>query len=101
MSDLLPETVYVTFFMEDLRTGVTRTEFFRFHFSIFAEAVRIAQNTEHNFKSARLCWNGYNPSFSRATSANTLAYCKPKQMDFGNAEDECEAELHVRINSRK
>ena len=32
-SDPLPETVGVTVFMEDLRTGVARTEVFRVHSS--------------------------------------------------------------------
>ena len=72
-SDPFPETVYVTVLMEGLRTGVARTEVFRVHLSTFEEAVSIAQNAEHNFKSARLGWNGYNPSFARATSANTSA----------------------------
>ena len=66
-SDPLPETVYVTVFMENLRTGVARTEVFRVHPYSFEEAVSIAQNAEHNFKSARLGWNGYNPNFARAT----------------------------------
>ena len=84
-SDPLPETVYVTVFMDGLRTGAARTEFFRVHPSPFEEAVSIAQNAEHNFKSARLGWNGYNPSYARATSANSLAYCKPEPMDLSNA----------------
>ena len=56
-SEPLPETVYVTVFMEGLRTGVARTEVFRVHPSTFDEAV---QNAEHNFKSATLGRNGYN-----------------------------------------
>ena len=48
-SDPLPETVYVTVFMEGLRTGIARTEVFRVHPSTFEEAVSIAQNAEHNF----------------------------------------------------
>ncbi|CAI5714203.1 unnamed protein product [Hyaloperonospora brassicae] len=94
-SDPLPETVCVTFFIEGLRTGAARTEVFRDHPSTFEEAVSIAQNAEHNFKSARLGWNGYNPRFARATSASTSAYCKPEPMDLSYAEDEGEAELHV------
>ena len=41
-SDPLPDTVYVTVFMEGLRTGVARTEVFRVHPSTFEEAVSIA-----------------------------------------------------------
>ena len=52
--DPLPEIVYVTVFMEGLRTGVARTEVFQVHSSSFEEAVSISQNAEHNFKSARL-----------------------------------------------
>ena len=94
-SDPLPETVYVTVFMEGLRTGVARTEVFRVHPSTFEEAVSIAQNAENNFKSARLGWNGYSPSFARATSKSTSAYCKSEPMDLSKSEDEGEAELHV------
>lgn len=94
-SDPLPETVYVTVFMEGLRTGVARTEVFRVHPSTFEEAVSVAQNAEHNFKSARLGWNGYNPSFARAASTRPSAYCKPEPMDLSHAADEGEAELHV------
>ena len=81
--------------MDGIRTGVVRNEVFRVHPSTFQEAVRIAQNAKHNFKSARLGWNGYNPSFARATSANTLAYCKPESRGLSNAEDEDEADLQV------
>ena len=65
-SDPLPEAVHVTIFMEGLRTGVARTEVFRIHPSTFEEAVRIALSAEHNFKLARLGWNGYNLSSARA-----------------------------------
>ena len=46
-SDPLPETVYVTVFMEGLRTGVSRTEVFQVHPSTYKKAVSIAQNAEH------------------------------------------------------
>uniref|UniRef100_M4C3W2 Uncharacterized protein n=1 Tax=Hyaloperonospora arabidopsidis (strain Emoy2) TaxID=559515 RepID=M4C3W2_HYAAE len=72
-SNPLPEAVHVTIFMEGLRTGVARTEVFRVHPSTFEEAVRIALIAEHNFKSARLGWNGYNPSSARANSTSTPA----------------------------
>ena len=49
-SDPLPETIYVTVFMDGPRTGVAKTEVFRAHPSTFEEAVSIAQNAEHNFK---------------------------------------------------
>ena len=94
-SDPLPESVYVTVFMEGRLTGVARTEVFRVHPSSFEEAVSIAQNAEHDFKSSRLGWNGYNPNFARTTSAITSAYCKLEPMDLSNAEDEGEAELNV------
>ena len=41
-SDPLPETVYVTIFMEGLRTGVARTEVFQVHPHTFEEKVSIA-----------------------------------------------------------
>ena len=94
-SDSLPETVCVTAFMEGLRTGVARTKAFRVYSFTFKEAVSITQNAEHNFKTARLGLNGHNPSFARATLANTSAYCKTEPMYLGHAEDVGEAELQV------
>ena len=94
-SDSLPETVCVTAFMEGLRTGVARTKAFRVYSFTFKEAVSITQNAEHNFKTARLGLNGHNPSFARATLANTSAYCKPEQMDLSYAEDEGKPDIHV------
>ena len=44
--------------MEGLRTNVDRTEVYQVQPYSFEEAVSIAQNAEHNFKSARLIWNG-------------------------------------------
>uniref|UniRef100_M4B6G4 Uncharacterized protein n=1 Tax=Hyaloperonospora arabidopsidis (strain Emoy2) TaxID=559515 RepID=M4B6G4_HYAAE len=89
-SDPLPEAVHVTIFMEDLRTGIARTEVFRVHPSTFEEAVRIALNAEHNFKSAILGWNGYNPSSARANYTSTSAGNRPEPMDLSYAEDEGE-----------
>ena len=40
-SDPLPGTVYVTVFMEGLRTGVSRTDVFRVHPSTFEKAVSL------------------------------------------------------------
>ena len=94
-SDPLPEAVHVTIFMEGLRTDIARTEVFRFHPSTFEEAVRIALNTEHNFKSARLGWNGYNPSFARANYTSTPAVNRPEPMDLSYTEDEGEVELQA------
>uniref|UniRef100_M4BYD3 Uncharacterized protein n=1 Tax=Hyaloperonospora arabidopsidis (strain Emoy2) TaxID=559515 RepID=M4BYD3_HYAAE len=91
-SDPLPEAVHVTIFMEGLRTGVARTEVFWVHPSTFEEAVRISFNGEHNFKSARLGWNGYNP---RANYTSTLAVNRPEPMDLSYPEDEGEVELQA------
>ena len=91
----------MTVFMEGLLTGVARTEVFRVHPSTFEEAVSIAQNAEHNFKSARLGWNGYNLSCARATSESTSAYCKPEPMDLSHAEDEGESKFMLQSNDRK
>ncbi|OWZ00336.1 hypothetical protein PHMEG_00028491, partial [Phytophthora megakarya] len=53
-SDPLPEVVTVTVFIEGLRAGAARTEVFRVHPTSFEEAVNVALNAEHKFKSARL-----------------------------------------------
>ena len=72
----------MTIFMEGLRTGVAGTEVFRVHPSTFEEAVKIALNAEHNLKSARLGWNGYNPSSARANSTSTSAVSRLEPMDL-------------------
>uniref|UniRef100_A0AAV1T1N7 Retrotransposon gag domain-containing protein n=1 Tax=Peronospora matthiolae TaxID=2874970 RepID=A0AAV1T1N7_9STRA len=92
-SDPLPEAVHVTIFMEGLRTGIARIEVFRDHPSTFEEAVRIALYAEHNFKSARLGCNGYNPRSVKANFSATTAYNRPEPMDLSYAEDGGKAEL--------
>ena len=99
-SDPLPEAVHVTIFMEGLRTGVARTKVFRVHPSTFEEAVRITLDAEHNFKSARLGWNGYNLSSARANSTSTRAVNRPQPMDLSYAEDEGEVELQAAEQQR-
>ena len=94
-SDPLPEAVHVTIFMEGLRTGVARTEVFRVHPSTFEEAARIALDAEHNFKSAKLGWNGYNPSSARANSTSTPDGNRPEPMDLIYAEDKGEVDLQA------
>ncbi|KAG3234371.1 hypothetical protein PI124_g20571 [Phytophthora idaei] len=55
-ADPLPEEVTLTVFMEGLRTSEARTEVFRVHPPSFEEAVSVALNVEHNFRSARPGW---------------------------------------------
>uniref|UniRef100_M4B5B2 Uncharacterized protein n=1 Tax=Hyaloperonospora arabidopsidis (strain Emoy2) TaxID=559515 RepID=M4B5B2_HYAAE len=99
-SDPLPEAVYVTIFIEGLRTGVARTEVFRVHPCTFEGAVRIALIAERNFKSARLSWNGYNPSSARANYTSTSAVNRPEPMDLSYAEAEGEVDLQVAEQKR-
>ena len=88
--DPLPEVVCVTIFMEGLRNGVARTEVFRVHPSTFDEAVKVALNAEFNFKSARLGWNGSNPS-----SMSTQGSSRPEPMDLSHVAEGEEAELQA------
>ncbi|KAG3114961.1 hypothetical protein PI124_g5215 [Phytophthora idaei] len=81
-ADPLPEAVTLTVFMEGLRTSAARTEVFRVHPFSFEEAVSVALNAEHNFRSARHGWY--------AGSAGSSSGSEP--MDLSYAEDE-EAEL--------
>ena len=99
-SDPLPEAVHVTIFMKGLHTGIARTEVFRVHPFTFKEAVRITLNAEYNFKSARLGWNGYNPSSARENSTSTPVVNRPKPMDLSYAEDEGEVELQAAEQKR-
>uniref|UniRef100_A0AAV1USW4 Uncharacterized protein n=1 Tax=Peronospora matthiolae TaxID=2874970 RepID=A0AAV1USW4_9STRA len=98
--DPLPEAVHVTIFMESLRTRIARTEVFRVHPSTFEEAVEIALNAEHNFKSVSLGWNGYNPFSARANSTSGPAFNTPEPMDRSYAEDEGEVELQAAEQQR-
>uniref|UniRef100_M4BYD5 Uncharacterized protein n=1 Tax=Hyaloperonospora arabidopsidis (strain Emoy2) TaxID=559515 RepID=M4BYD5_HYAAE len=99
-SDPLPEAVHVTIFMKGLLTGIARTEVFRVQPSTIEAAVRIALSAKHNFKSARLEWNGYNPSSARANSTSTPAVNRPEPMDLSYAEDEGEVELQAAEQQR-
>ncbi|ETO99493.1 hypothetical protein F441_23092 [Phytophthora nicotianae CJ01A1] len=81
-ADPLPELVTVTVFMECLRVSAVRTEVFRVHPTSFEEAVDVALNAEHNFRSARPGWSAGSASSSSG----------PEPMDLSYAEDE-EAEL--------
>ena len=62
--------------------------------------MRIALNAEHNFNSARLGWNWYNPSSARANSTSAPAVNKPELMDLSYAEDEGEVELQAAEQQR-
>ena len=96
-SDLFPETVYVTVFMEGLCNGVTRTEDFRIHPSAFEGAVSIAQNAEPNFKVGQNWSERVRLKLCEGASANSPAYCKPETMDVSNAEDDGESDIHDAI----
>ncbi|KAG3111001.1 hypothetical protein PI124_g8055 [Phytophthora idaei] len=82
-ADPLPEAVTLTVFMEGLRTSAARTEVFRVHPSSFEEAVSVALNAEHNFRSARPGWYAGSAGSSSGP---------PESMDLSYAEGE-EAEL--------
>ena len=70
-------------------------EVVRVHPSTFEEAMQTALNAEHNFKLARLGWNGYNPSSARAYSTSAPTVNRPEPMDLSYAEDEGEVELQA------
>ena len=87
----LPEMVLVTIFMEDLRTGVARTEVFRVHLTSFEAAVDIASNTEFNFKAARFGTHEHNPN-----SANSFSsFNRPEPMEHSLSETDEEAEIRA------
>ncbi|KAG3048370.1 hypothetical protein PI125_g26723 [Phytophthora idaei] len=53
----LPEAVTLAVFTEGLRTSAARTEAFCVHPTSFEEAMSVALNAEHNFRSARPDWH--------------------------------------------
>ncbi|KAG3233060.1 hypothetical protein PI124_g21865 [Phytophthora idaei] len=81
-ADPLPEAVTLTVFMDGLRTSAAGTEVFRVHPSSFEEAVTVALNAEHNFRSARPGW------YAGSTGSSS----GPEPMGPSYAEDE-EAEV--------
>ncbi|KAG3162506.1 hypothetical protein PC128_g20591 [Phytophthora cactorum] len=81
-ADPLPEAITLTVFMKGLRTSAARMEVFRVHPTSFEEAVSVAWNAEHNFRSARPGWH----------AGSTGSSNSPEPMDLSYAEDE-EAEL--------
>ncbi|KAG3077357.1 hypothetical protein PI124_g22151 [Phytophthora idaei] len=81
-ADPLLEAVTLTEFVEGLRTSAARTEVFLVHPSSFEEAVSVALNAEHNFRSARPGW------YAGSTGSSS----GPEPMDLSYAEGE-EAEL--------
>ena len=60
----------------------------------------IALNAKHNFKSARIGWNGYNPGSARENFTSTPAVDRPEPMDLSYAEDEGEVELQAAKQQR-
>ena len=97
-SDPLPEAVHVTIFMEGLRTGVTRTEVFRVHPSIFEEAVRIALNAEHNLSRLELAEMGTTLALREQTTRVLRTVIGRNR--WTSAKDEGEVELQAAEQQR-
>lgn len=87
-----PEVVYVVVFMEGICPGPSRTKVFRVHSTTLDGAVYIAHNVGYIFKLAKIGWNGYNPSSTRAilSSMSTSTFSRPEPTYLSNAE--CDGE---------
>ncbi|KAG3244228.1 hypothetical protein PI124_g11010 [Phytophthora idaei] len=85
-ADPLPEAVTLTVFMEGLRTSVARTEVFRVHPSSFEEAVSVALNAEHNFRSARPGWYAGSAGSSSGPEPTDLSYAEDEGAELLAAE---------------
>ncbi|KAG2978241.1 hypothetical protein PC120_g25355 [Phytophthora cactorum] len=84
--DPLPEAVTLTVSMEGLRTSVARTEVFRVHPSSFEEAVSVALNAEHNFRSARPGWYAGSAGSSSGPEPMDLSYADGEEAELLAAE---------------
>ncbi|KAI9981167.1 hypothetical protein PInf_010852 [Phytophthora infestans] len=85
-ADPLPELVSVTVFMEGLRVSAARTEVFRVHPNAFEEAVNVALNAEHNFRSARPGWSASSASSSSGPEPMDLSYAVDEEAELLTAE---------------
>ncbi|KAG3077171.1 hypothetical protein PI124_g16267 [Phytophthora idaei] len=78
----LPEAVVLTVFMVGLRTSSARTEVFHVSPSSFEEAVSVALNAEHNFRSARPGWYAGSASSSTGPEPMDLSYAEGEEQSF-------------------
>ncbi|KAG3183539.1 hypothetical protein PC128_g14099 [Phytophthora cactorum] len=72
--------------MERLRTSTARTEVFRVHSSSFEEAVSVALNAEHNFRSARPGWCAESAASSSGPDPMDLSYSEEEEAELLAAE---------------
>ncbi|KAG3153257.1 hypothetical protein PC128_g22613 [Phytophthora cactorum] len=104
--DPLPEAVTLTVSMEGLRTSVARTEVFRVHPSSFEEAVSVALNAEHNFRSARPGWYAGSAGSSSGPEPMNLSYADGEEAELLAAEQRtsirrcftCGSTRHLRVS---
>ncbi|KAG3224661.1 hypothetical protein PC129_g4722 [Phytophthora cactorum] len=104
--DPLPEAVTLTVSMEGLRTSVARTEVFRVHPSSFEEAVSVALNAEHNFRSARPGWYAGSAGSSSGPEPMDLSYADGEEAELLAAEQRtsirrcftCGSTRHLRVS---
>ncbi|KAG2793122.1 hypothetical protein PC119_g25776 [Phytophthora cactorum] len=72
--------------MEGLRTSAARTEVFRVHPSSFEEAVSVALNVEHNFRSARPGWYAGSAGSSSVPEPMDVSYAEGEETELLAAE---------------
>ncbi|KAG2760078.1 hypothetical protein Pcac1_g27961 [Phytophthora cactorum] len=92
--------------MEGLRTSVARTEVFRVHPSSFEEAVSVALNAEHNFRSARPGWYAGSAGSSSGPEPMDLSYADGEEAELLAAEQRtsirrcftCGSTRHLRVS---
>ncbi|KAG3001845.1 hypothetical protein PC123_g18614 [Phytophthora cactorum] len=72
--------------MEGLCTSAARTEVFRVHPTSFEEAVSVALNAEHNFRSARPGWYAGSAGSSSGPEPMDLIYTEAEEAELLAAE---------------
>ncbi|KAG2920212.1 hypothetical protein PC114_g6173 [Phytophthora cactorum] len=82
----LPEVVTLTVFMEGLCTSAARTEVFRVHPTSFEEAVNVALNAKHSFRSARPGWYAGSAGSSNGPEPMDLSYAEGEEAELLAAE---------------
>ncbi|POM60413.1 hypothetical protein PHPALM_30742 [Phytophthora palmivora] len=81
-ADPLPEVVTSTVFIDGLRTGVAHTEVFRSRPSSIEDAVAMALNAEHNFRSTRMDWSVPLASPPEGPVPTVLSYTGDEAADY-------------------
>ncbi|KAG3028877.1 hypothetical protein PC128_g6601 [Phytophthora cactorum] len=87
--------------MEGVRTRAARAEVFRMHPSSIEEAVNVALNAKHSFRSARTGWHAGSASSSSGPEPMCLSYAEDEEAERLAAEQRTSIRRCVRCGSTR